>query len=129
MVNVNPNIDNEKGILMIEKMLLKHSNQLPEGKTISDFGGGYVECLKTKAKVVLYFGFTSANNRVQIKFDIAKEDVARWSNAIAQKLWNKDSDGVESFEDDEPFIPAQPSKPATQVSGAVAESEEPSCFS
>lgn len=118
MVNVNPNIDNEKGILMIEKMLLKHSNQLPDGKTISDFGGGYVECLKTKAKVVLYFGFTSANNRVQIKFEIAQSDVVRWSNAIAQKLWNKDSDGVESFEDDEVFIPAQPTE--TESPMAVA---------
>ena len=78
MVKVSKVLDDEKGISMIDKMLVKHSDQLPEGKTIKDFGGGYVECLRTKAKVVLYFGFTSANNRVQIKFDIGKGDVLRW---------------------------------------------------
>ena len=106
MVVVNQKFDNKKGILMVERMLEKHKDQLPEGKTINDYGGGYVECLKTKAKVVLYFGFTSSNNRVQIKFDIAKEDVVRWQNAIAQKLWNKPSydEDVEMFEEDEPAL-------------------------
>ena len=102
MVKVSKVLDDEKGISMIDKMLIKHSDQLPEGKTIKDFGGGYVEILKTKAKVVLYFGFTSSNNRVQIKFEIAKSDVLRWQNAIAQKMWNKEEEdsSIERFEDE-----------------------------
>ena len=110
MVKVSKVLDDEKGISMIDKMLIKHSNQLPEGKTIKDFGGGYVECLRTKAKVVLYFGFTSANNRVQIKFDIGKGDVLRWENAIAQKLWNDEEsdDSLEKFDEDEESTILQP---------------------
>ena len=98
MVQVGKQTSDTQGIMMIEKMLEKYKDTLPEAKSMKDFGGGYVEILKTKAKVVLYFGFTSANNRVQIKFDIRKEDVLHWENAIAQKLWNKDSDEVEEFE-------------------------------
>ena len=110
MVKVSKVLDDEKGISMIDKMLIKHSDQLPEGKTIKDFGGGYVECLRTKAKVVLYFGFTSANNRVQIKFDIGKGDVLRWENAIAQKLWNDEEsdDSLEKFDEDEESTILQP---------------------
>ena len=103
MVNISKVLDDSKGIAMIEKMLIKHASQLPEEKSINDFGGGYVEILKTKAKVVLYFGFTSSNNRVQIKFEISKSDILRWENAIAQKLWNKENEdsSIEKFDEED----------------------------
>jgi len=75
--------------MMIEAVLREEANQLPEDKTIDNFGGGYVECLKTKAKVVLYFGFDEVRNRCQIVLDIDKEDVLLWQQAIAEKIWNR----------------------------------------
>lgn len=103
---INKNLDATKGIDMIEKMLSMYKDKLPSGKTINDFGGGYVEVLKTKAKVVLYFGFDASKNRVSFNFQIRKEDVVLWTEAIAEKLWNKElvSDDVVSF-DSEPILP------------------------
>ena len=75
--------------MMIEQVLRDEANQLPEGKDISNFGGGYVECLKTKAKLVLYFGFDETRNRCQIVLDVDKEDVLLWQQAIAERIWNK----------------------------------------
>lgn len=96
-------LDAEKGIVMIEKMLEENKGKLPEGKTIKDFGGGYVECLKSKAKVVLYFGFDGSNNRVSIKFQVNRDEVLLWLEAIGEKLWNKEkaSDEIVSFSLDE----------------------------
>ena len=104
---INKNLNAERGIKMIEKMLIKFKEKLPEGKSMKDFGGGYVEILKTKAKVVLYFGFDKNKNRVSISFAIKKSDILLWEEAIAEKLWNKenDEDEVISFDmdlDDEP---------------------------
>ena len=80
-----------KGVteMMIERVLEEQSHQLPEDKSIENFGGGYVECLKTKAKVVLYFGFDEARNRCQIVLDVDKEDVLLWQQAIAERIWNR----------------------------------------
>ena len=72
---INKNLNSEKGVRMLEKILEAKQIELPETKTINDFGGGYVECLKTKAKVVLYFGFDDNRNRVSINFDIKKYNV------------------------------------------------------
>ena len=99
---------------MIEKMLEKFKDKLPESKTIADFGGGHVEMLKTKAKVVLYFGFDSKRNRVSFAFQINKKDVLLWTEAIAGKLWDTDkiSEEIVSFDmDDEPQQLEQPSNP------------------
>lgn len=83
---------------MIESMLEKFKKKLPDGKTIQHFGGGYVEMLKTKAKVVLYFGFDSNNNRVSISFQVEQEEVTLWTEAIAEKIWNKDArENIVSF--------------------------------
>ncbi len=91
---------------MLEKILKAKKVELPDGKTIKHFGGGYVEVLKTKANVVLYFGFDDNNNRVSIKFEIKKEDVLKWLEAIAERLWNtqSDSEDIVSF-DEEPLDP------------------------
>jgi hypothetical protein len=88
---IDKNLNATKGIDMIEKVLASDMVTLPEGKTIKDFGGGYVEVLKTKAKVTLYFGFTSANNRVSTSFEIKKKDILIWLEALAEKLWNTES--------------------------------------
>lgn len=85
---INKSLNATKGVEMIESMLELHSEKLPVGKTISDFGGGYVEFLKTKAKVVLYFGFDASKNRVSFSFQIRKDEVLLWSEAIAEKIWN-----------------------------------------
>jgi hypothetical protein len=85
---INKNLDSVRGVKMIEQMLNQYKDKLPEGKTIRDFGGGYVECLKTKAKVVLYFGFDGKKNRVSINFQIKKEEILLWLEAIAEKIWN-----------------------------------------
>lgn len=100
---IKKNLNAEKGVLMIEKVLKQKDIELPEGKTINDFGGGYVEILKTKAKVVLYFGFNTTNNRVSINFQIKKEDILLWLEAIAEKLWNQEvhDKDVVSFGDDD----------------------------
>ena len=79
----------EVSIMMIERVLSEQSHQLPESKGIDNFGGGYVECLKTKAKLVLYFGFDEARNRCQIILDVDKEDVLLWEQAIAERIWNR----------------------------------------
>ncbi len=85
---IKKTLNAKQGVLMIEKVLNQKKDELPDGKTIRDFGGGYVECLKTKAKVVLYFGFDEKRNRVSINFQIRKEDIMLWLEAIAEKIWN-----------------------------------------
>ena len=99
---INKSLDAKTGVAMIEKLLEQKKDSLPKGKTIKDFGGGYVECLKTKAKVVLYFGFDDSKNRVSINFQIKKEDILKWLNAIAEKVWNVEvhSDDIVSFDED-----------------------------
>lgn len=81
--------DKEIALEMIEQVLKNEKHQLPETKTIDNFGGGYVECIKTKAKLVLYFGFDENRNRCQIVLDIEKEEVLLWLQAIAERIWNK----------------------------------------
>ncbi len=88
------NIDKNIGDVMAAKKMINEvledvvGDVAPMGKTLKDFGGGYVECLKTKANVVLYFGFDSSKNRVSSKFEIEKEDILLWQEAIAESLWN-----------------------------------------
>lgn len=89
-MTLNTNLDAQIGVKMLEKVLEAEMNQLPTHKKITDFGGGYVECLKTKAKLVLYFGFDENRNRCQIIIDIDKADVLLWTQAIAEKIWNKE---------------------------------------
>ena len=90
-IELQGDMDKWKGVteMMIEQVLEQESHQLPEDKDISNFGGGYVECLKTKAKVVLYFGFDEGRNRCQIVLDVDKEDVLLWQQAIAERIWNR----------------------------------------
>lgn len=90
-IELHGEMDKWKGVteMMIEKVLKEEASQLPEGKSIENFGGGYVECLKTKAKVVLYFGFDETRNRCQIVLDVDKEDVLLWQQAIAERIWNR----------------------------------------
>lgn len=83
------NENKETALEMIEQVLEQEQEQLPEGKTIENFGGGYVECIKTKAKLVLYFGFDDKRNRCQIVLDIEKDEVLLWLQAIAERVWNK----------------------------------------
>ena len=92
-IELTGDMDKWKGITMnmIESVMKGEKQQLPEDKTINHFGGGYVECLKTKAKLVLYFGFDDNRNRCQIILDIDKEDVLLWQQAIAEKIWNRTS--------------------------------------
>ncbi|MCD4758960.1 MAG: hypothetical protein K8R39_11865 [Arcobacteraceae bacterium] len=89
------NLCAKKGIEMIESVLEVKQNELPEDKSIKDFGGGYVECLKTKANVVLYFGFDKSNNRVSLKFQINRNEVLLWQEAISEKIWNKEKNSDE----------------------------------
>lgn len=104
IIEVKKELDVKRGVAMIEKMLEKHKGDLPEGKSIKDFGGGYVEMLKTKAKVVLYFGFDHQKNRVSIKFQVKQTDVLLWCEAISEKIWNNDKqDEIISFDDEEVF--------------------------
>jgi len=77
----------KEGLMMIEEVLKDHIDELPKGKTLRDFGGGYVELLKTKANVVLYFGFDRSNNRVSAKFEIEQEEIHLWLEAMSEKLW------------------------------------------
>ena len=90
-MTINTNLNAKKGVEMLEKVLLQEKEQLSEQKTIEDFGGGYVECLKTKAKLVLYFGFDKNRNRCQIVIDIDRADVLLWLEAIAEKVWNRET--------------------------------------
>ena len=90
-MTINTNLNAKKGVEMLEKVLLQEKGQLSEEKTIEDFGGGYVECLKTKAKLVLYFGFDKNRNRCQIVIDIDRADVLLWLEAIAEKVWNRET--------------------------------------
>lgn len=110
MFSIDKRLNAKEGIKMIETVLERYKHKLPEGKTINHFGGGYVEVLKTKAKVVLYFGFDAHKNRVSISFEVNKEDILLWQEAIAEKLWNgiQKEDIVnfvkEPFNSENPFI-------------------------
>ena len=90
-MTINTNLNAKKGVEMLEKVLLQEKGQLPEDKTIEDFSGGYVECLKTKAKLALFFGFDNNRNRCKIIIDIDKADVLLWLEAIAEKVWNRET--------------------------------------
>ena len=121
-------LDATKGINMIEAMLEKYKDKLPTGKTINDFGGGYVEVLKTKAKVVLYFGFDSSKNRVSFNFQVRKEEVLLWTEAIAEKLWNVEnvSDDVVSFGSE--INTSQTEKSAEQIVSAGEDKDKDEDF-
>lgn len=84
----------KEGIAMIEDMLDGYKDDLPDGKSPSDFGGGYVEVLKTKANAVFYFGFDSAKNRVSMKVEIERDEVLLWLEAMAETVWKKQSKRV-----------------------------------
>ncbi len=90
-MTLNEQLNKEGAIIMLESVFEAESRQLPESKSIRDLGGGYVEMLKTKAKVVLYFGFDSSRNRCQIVIDIDTADVLLWTQAIAERIWNKET--------------------------------------
>lgn len=98
---IKTNLNVEVGLKMIESILEQKRHELPEGKTINDFGGGYVECIKTKAKVVLYFGFDDKKNRVSVNIQVKKEDVLLWLQAISERIWNQEKfdENVVSFGD------------------------------
>ena len=83
--------DVKGGKAMMKEMLSEIESELPDGKTHLDFGGGYVEVLKTKANVVLYFGFDANKNRVSQKIEIEKEEVLLWLEAMAESIWVKQS--------------------------------------
>jgi len=84
----------KQGLQMIEKILSEHSADLPKGKTVKDFGGGYVEVLKTKANAVFYFGFDENKNRVSFKLEIERDEVLLWLEAMAETIWTKQAKRV-----------------------------------
>ncbi len=81
----------EEGLQMIKEILFQHKDELPKGKTVKDFGGGYVEVLKTKANAVFYFGFDDNKNRVSFKLEIERDEVLLWLEAMAETIWTKQS--------------------------------------
>ena len=86
--------DIQGGLEMIEEILSQHKDKLPKGKTVKDFGGGYVEVLKTKANVVFYFGFDANKNRVSFRMEIERDEVLLWLSAMAETLWSKQAKRV-----------------------------------
>ena len=94
-MEINRDIGNiEEGLQMISEILNEHREKLPKGKTIKDFGGGYVEVLKTKANAVFYFGFDEAKNRVSFKIEIERDEVLLWLEAMAETIWTKQTNRV-----------------------------------
>jgi len=98
-----------EGLQMIKEILAEHQSELPKGKTVRDFGGGYVEVLKTKANAVFYFGFDENKNRVSFKLEIERDEILLWLEAMAETIWTKQSKRVkfgskpdipESWDDD-----------------------------
>jgi len=87
-MNIKKKLNKDKALKMIEALLENKKGELPDSKSLKDFGGGYVECIKTKANVVLYFGFDGSNNRVSIKCQINREDVMLWMEALSERVWN-----------------------------------------
>jgi len=87
-MNIKKNLNKDKALKMIEALLESKKGELPDSKSLKDFGGGYVECIKTKANVVLYFGFDGSKNRVAIKCQINREDVMLWIEALSERVWN-----------------------------------------
>ena len=81
----------EEGLQMIKEILFEHRKELPKGKTVNDFGGGYVEILKTKANAVFYFGFDENKNRVSFKIEIERDEILLWLEAMAETIWTKQS--------------------------------------
>jgi hypothetical protein len=108
-MELKKDFNKERGIAMIENLLAKHEAELPEDKSIKDFGGGHVELTKTKASAVVYFGFNGSGNKVSKKLEIQKDEVLLWTEAFAEKLWGNKTDEIISFENfetpttDEPF--------------------------
>ena len=107
-MQINKDIGNvEEGIRMIENLLSEYKDDLPKGKLISDFGGGYVEILKTKANVVFYFGFDESKNRVSFKLEIERDEVLLWLEAMAETVWTKQARRVK-FGDKSKFKTKKP---------------------
>lgn len=72
-----------------EKIIL---DKLPEGKKLNDFTGGYINILKNKTKVVLFFGYKEdGKNKVEISFNIDKSEEDIWLKVFQFKrdLMNK----------------------------------------
>lgn len=87
-MELRKDFNKDRGIAMVKDLLSSYKDELPEGKTVKDFSGGYVEFLKTKANVVIYFGFNGSNNKVSKKFEIEKADTLLWGEAFAETLWS-----------------------------------------
>lgn len=87
-MTIKKELDKDKALKMIEALLESKKSKLPDTKSLKDFGGGHVECIKTKANIVLYFGFDGSKNRVSIKCQINREDVLLWMEALSERVWN-----------------------------------------
>ena len=73
------------------------AKKLPKGKTLSDFTGGYINILKNKTKVVLFFGYREdGKNKVEVSIDIDKSEEDIWLKVFQFKrnLMNRETNTV-----------------------------------
>ena len=107
-MTIKKELDKDKALKMIEALLESKKSKLPDTKSLKDFGGGHVECIKTKANIVLYFGFDGSKNRVSIKCQINREDVLLWMEALSERVWNVET-AEEAINIDSLLATAEPS--------------------
>ncbi len=105
--------------------------QLPEGKTLEDFTGGYVNILKSSSKVVLFFGYKpDKKNTVSVTMKIDKQHEDLWFKVLKFKrdMLNKKDGMIDLAElmikasiDDEPVIIGSEAKQDEVVEPMVQE--------
>jgi len=63
----------EKDLTMLFDKLIEEN--APEGKTTDDYTGCYIQMLKTKISLVLFYGYTKNNNPIGVKVSVDSKEV------------------------------------------------------
>jgi hypothetical protein len=84
-----------KDLLMdIDTLLTEH---LPEGKTLKDFTGGYVQQLKNSNQLVCYFGTKkNSKNRCTVKITIEQDELDLAYIMLKAKIHSMRSNGAKA---------------------------------
>jgi hypothetical protein len=97
-VNIDNFFDKEVFSLTFDELLedidFMLSENLPEGKEVSDFTGGYVQQLKNSTKFVAYFGTKiNSNNKCTVPISIPDEEVDLMYMMLKAKMYSMRNNG------------------------------------
>ncbi len=78
------NYTEERLTMVLDEII---EENLPEGKTIVDFTGGYVQQLKHRTVVVLFFGY-KGKNPLSVKINIDPKEIDLYYMMVKAKTMN-----------------------------------------